>query len=511
MLSRSKTLGEHPVSVNDISIQYLAMASSDTYTLRSNPTQQVLATRAQNDVTKPVLPGEPGNGNEFDILRRAGSSHPMLHLVSAEVQASIIPGLDRDLKPRKVRSVGVVGAGTMGGGIAMNFVNAGIPVVLIEASGDALQRGLGLIRKNYEASVAKGKLSSQQLAQRMDLLTGSLDYNALARCDLVIEAVFENMELKKQICTRLGEVCKPGAIIASNTSTLDVDVLAQATGRPEDVVGMHFFSPANVMRLLEVVRGAKTSPYVLSTVMKLASDIGKVAVVSGVCYGFIGNRMAEVYLRETEFLLLEGAQPQQIDHALEALGMAMGPCRMLDMAGIDVGAKTVIERGKAGGLPADPSYRIVVRKLFELGRHGQKTGAGYYRYEGRSPVPDPEVTIICEALAREYGIERRSDISDQEIVQRLLYPLVNEGVKILEEGIAYRPGDIDVVWVAGYGFPNHRGGPMFMADQIGLKAIAERIDHYAKQRGDKFGYWTTASLLRGLAEQGGSLSERTSH
>ena len=261
------------------------------------------------------------------------------------------------------------------------------------------------------------------------------------------------------------------------------------------------------MRLLEVVRGAHTAPDVLATVMKLAGAIRKVAVVSGVCYGFIGNRMAEVYMREAEFLLLEGAQPQQIDRAVEAIGMAMGPCRMLDMAGIDVGAKTVIERGKAGGLPPDPSYRVLVRKLFELGRFGQKTLSGYYRYEGRTPVPDPAVADICIALAAQYGIQRRSDISDQEIVERLLYPLINEGALILSEGIAYRGGDIDMVWVAGYGFPDHRGGPLFFADEIGLSTIATRMATLAQERGNAFGYWTASELLLSLASQGSRLSD----
>ena len=333
----------------------------------------------------------------------------------------------------------------------------------------------------------------------MGLLTGSLDYAALVDCDLVIEAVYENMALKKEICARLGQVCKPGAIIATNTSTLDVDVLAQATGRAQDVVGMHFFSPANVMRLLEVVRGAQTAPDVLTTVMVLARKIGKVAVVSGVCYGFIGNRMAEVYMREAEFLMMEGATPSQIDRAVEALGMAMGPCRMLDMAGIDVGAKTVIEYGKAGGLPPDDSYRAVVRQMFQLGRFGQKTGAGYYRYDGRKPVDDPETARIAKALADSHGIAQRSDIPQQEIVERLLYPLINEGFKILEEDIAWRPGDIDVVWTAGYGFPDHKGGPMFMADSLGLGVIADRMAHYARTRGNAYGYWTLSPLLESRA------------
>jgi 3-hydroxyacyl-CoA dehydrogenase len=267
-------------------------------------------------------------------------------------------------------------------------------------------------------------------------------------------------------------------------------------------VGMHFFSPAHVMRLLEVVRGAQTAPNVLATVMQLARTIGKTAVVSGVCYGFIGNRMAEVYMREAEFLLMEGASPSQVDAAVESLGMAMGPCRMLDMAGIDVGAKTVIEYGKVGGLPPDPSYRAVVRRLFEMGRFGQKTGVGYYRYEGRKALPDPQVHEVVRQLAQAHGIERRIAIGQDEIVERLLYPLINEGAKILEEGIAYRPGDIDVVWTAGYGFPDHVGGAMFMADRIGLSRIADRLAHYAQKRGDVFGYWTPSTLLTRLSQEG---------
>lgn len=455
----------------------------------------------------PFAEGEAAEARLFEELRISPESKAMRHLFFAERLASKIPGLPRDTTLRPVRSVGVLGAGTMGGGIAMNFANAGIPAVLVETSQAALDRGLGIIRANYEASAAKGRLTAQQVEARMALLRGSLDDAALADCDLVIEAVFENMDLKKQVCARLGAVCKPGAIIATNTSTLDVDVLAEATGRPADVVGMHFFSPANVMRLLEVVRGAKTAPDVLATVMQLARTIQKVAVVSGVCYGFIGNRMAEVYMREAEFLMMEGASPAQIDGAVEALGMAMGPCRMLDMAGIDVGAKTVIEYGKAGGLPPDDSYRAVVRRMFELGRFGQKTGAGYYRYEGRKPVDDPETARIAAELAAQHGIARRSDIQPQEIVERLLYPLINEGARILEEGIAYRPGDVDMVWVAGYGFPDHRGGPIHMADAIGLPVIAERLAHYAKTRGNPYGYWGTSPLLASLAAQGKRLSD----
>jgi 3-hydroxyacyl-CoA dehydrogenase len=476
-----------------------AKAHADAARKPAYPAPAAIVRVVQAATELPFAEGEQVEAREFEALRTSPSSKGLRHLFFAEREAAKIPGLSRDATLRPVRRVGIVGAGTMGGGIAMNFVNTGIPTVVVEASDEALQRGLGLVRKNYEASAAKGKLTAQQVEQRMGLLTGSLDYAALADCDLVIEAVFENLDLKKQVCAKLGAVAKPGAIIATNTSTLDVDVLAQATGRSADVLGMHFFSPANVMRLLEVVRGEATAPDVLATVMKLAAATAKVAVISGVCYGFIGNRMAEVYMREAEFLMLEGAEPRQIDAAVEALGMAMGPCRMLDMAGVDVGAKTVIEYGKAGGLPPDPSYRAVVRKLFELGRFGQKTGAGYYRYDGRTPVPDAELSAIARSLGEAHGIARRSDITDPEIVERLLYPLINEGLKILDEGIAYRPGDIDVVWVAGYGFPDHRGGPMFMADQIGLATIADRLAHYAKVRGNRFGYWTPSLLLTRLA------------
>ncbi|MES2530052.1 MAG: 3-hydroxyacyl-CoA dehydrogenase NAD-binding domain-containing protein [Pseudomonadota bacterium] len=471
------------------------------------PSAKNIVRAVQAAATLPFAQGEAEEARLFEELRVSPESQALRHLFFAERQAAKIPGLPKNLALRPVRTVGILGAGTMGGGIAMNFANAGLPTVLVEATQAALDRGIGLIRANYEASAAKGRMTAAQVEQRMALLRGTLDDAALGDCDLVIEAVFENMDLKKQVCARLGQVCRPGAIIATNTSTLDVDVLAAATGRPQDVVGMHFFSPANVMRLLEVVRGAETSPDVLATVMQLARTIGKVAVVSGVCYGFIGNRMAEVYMREAEFLMMEGASPSQIDGAVEALGMAMGPCRMLDMAGIDVGAKTVIEYGKAGGLPPDDSYRAVVRTMFELGRFGQKTGAGYYRYEGRKPVDDPETARIAGEMAQRHGIARRSDIGAQEIVERLLYPLINEGAKILEEGIAYRPGDIDIVWTAGYGFPDHKGGPIFMADAIGLPRIVERLAHYAQVRGDAFGYWRVSPLMASLAARGRRLSD----
>lgn len=462
----------------------------------------------QAAATLPFEQGEAVESQLFMPLLRSPSSVAMRHLFFAERAANKIPGLPKGLALREVGSVGVLGAGTMGGGIAMCFANAGFPVTLVEAQADALDRGMGLIRANYQATVDKGRLKPEQMAQRLALIRPTLAMAELAGCDLVVEAVFENLALKQQVGAQLGAIVKPGAIIATNTSTLDVDQIATATGRPRDVLGMHFFSPAHVMRLLEVVRGAQTDPAVLATVMKLAAKIGKVAVVSGVCYGFIGNRMAEAYMREAEFLLLEGATPQQIDTTVEdpaRLGLAMGPCRMLDMAGIDVGAKTLIELEKAGGLPADPTYRIVCRALFAQGRFGQKTGHGYYRYDGRKPLPSDETAALCAELAAQHGIARRRDIGADEILQRLLYAMVNEGARILDEGIAYRGSDIDMVWAAGYGFPDHRGGPLCMADQIGLAQVVAGLQHWGRVRGDAHGYWRVSPLLQRVAEAGGRL------
>lgn len=457
--------------------QALADAAARAAKKPAYPALGAIVRAVEAAVNLPFDEGEELEAREFDRLRLSSTSRALRHLFFAERAAARIPGLPQHARAREARSVGIVGAGTMGGGIAMNFANVGIPVVLLETTDEALKRGLVLVRKNYEASAAKGKLCRDRVEARMGLLTGSLDYASLSSCDVVVEAVFEDLQIKRDVCARLGQVCKTGAVIATNTSTLDVNVLAEPTFRPADVVGMHFFSPANVMRLLEVVRGAKTAHDVLASAMQVAHRIGKVPVVSGVCYGFIGNRMLEPYMRETEFLLLEGAQPEQIDSAIESLGMAMGPCRMSDLSGLDIGAKVVNGRSVAGELLPDPSYRVVVRKLFELGRYGQKTQAGYYRYEGRTPLPEPAVAAMCTELAREHGIARRSDITDQEIIQRLMYTLINEGTQILDEGISYRPGDIDVVWTAGYGFPDHRGGPMFMADQIGLSEIEKTLEH----------------------------------
>ncbi|NYT64412.1 enoyl-CoA hydratase/isomerase family protein [Alcaligenaceae bacterium] len=431
----------------------------------------------------------------FVACRDTDESKALRHAFFAEREAARIPNLPRDLPLRNIQSIGIVGAGTMGTGIAMSFANAGFPVVLQDLSAQTLTRANELIAKTYQGSVTKGRLTPQEAQHRTDLISTTEDDLQLSTCDLIVEAVFENFDIKKAIFKRLGEIAKPGAILASNTSSLDVNVLAECSGRVPDVLGMHFFSPANIMRLLEVVRCDHTAPEVLATVMRLAKRINKVAAVSGVCFGFIGNRMLEGYLREAEFLLLEGATPSFIDKALEDYGMAMGPCRMIDMAGVDVAAKVVLEQKKSGSLPDDDTYRVVVQRLFEEGRYGQKTSSGYYRYEGRTPVEDTAALELFARLAQEHGITQRTDISAQEVVERCLYPLIAEGYKILEEGIAYRSGDIDTVWLHGYGYPAFRGGPMFYASTIGPDRVVASMQAFAKHTGNAFGYWDIPSSL----------------
>jgi len=390
----------------------------------------------------------------------------------------------------------------MGGGIAMNFVNAGIPVKVVEVAQEALDKGLGVVRKNYAATVAKGRLSQEAMDQRMALLQGVLSYDGIQDVDIVIEAVFEDMALKKQVFEKLDAAAKPGAILATNTSTLDVNEIAAVTKRPQDVVGLHFFSPANVMKLLEVVRAAKTAPDTLATAMKLARTIKKVGVVAGVCDGFIGNRMLHAYFREAGFLLEEGALPQQVDRVIESFGFAMGPFRVSDLAGLDVG--WYIRKRQAATRPAHLRYSKVADQICELGRFGQKTGAGWYRYEAgnRTPIPDAEIEALIVKASKEAGIERR-EITDQEILERCMYALVNTGAKILEEGIALRASDIDVVYIYGYGFPRFRGGPMFHADSVGLDQVYEAVKRFHGQHGV---FWEPAPLLERLAREGGRFS-----
>ncbi|MBB1062131.1 3-hydroxyacyl-CoA dehydrogenase NAD-binding domain-containing protein [Marilutibacter spongiae] len=437
----------------------------------------------------------------FAMLLGTDESKALRHAFFSERAAGKVAGLE-DARIREVKSVGVIGAGTMGGGITMNFLNAGIPVTLLELKQEALDRGIATIRRNYENSAKKGKLSAEQVEAHMALITPTMSYGDMGQADMIIEAVFEEMGVKQAVFGQLDAVAKPGAILASNTSTLDVDRIAQFTSRPQDVLGTHFFSPANVMKLLEVVRGKATAPDVLATVMALAKKIGKTAVVSGVCDGFIGNRMIEQYSRQAGFLLEEGALPQQVDRAMEAFGMAMGPFRMGDLAGNDIG--WAIRKRRAVESP-EITYSRTADLLCEMGRFGQKTGAGWYDYApgDRTARPSPVVDAMIEAYSAEQGITRRR-IDDQEIVERLVYALVNEGALILEEGIAAKASDIDVVYLTGYGFPVWRGGPMFHADTVGLYNVLRSMRRFANGlHGDA---WEPAPLLVELADAGRSFN-----
>jgi 3-hydroxyacyl-CoA dehydrogenase len=456
--------------------------------------------------TLPLHEGLQREGLLFKAAEASAESAALRHVFFAERDCGRLPGITPATPLRTLEKVAVIGAGTMGGGIAMNFVNAGIPVTLLELKDEALQRGLAQIRRNYEISVQRGKLTAGQLEQRMALLRGTLDYADLAEADLVIEAVFENLSIKQQVFRTLDEVCKPGAILASNTSTLDVDAIAAVTRRPQDVLGLHFFSPANVMRLLEVVRAARTSPEVLATTLKVARRIGKLPIVSGVCFGFIGNRMLEPYSREAHRLLLEGASPAQIDGVLTGLGLAMGVMAMHDLAGIDV--SYLIRESRRQAIAQDPGYCKLADELYALGRFGQKTGRGYYLYEGRERHDDPQVTGLAQRIAGELHIPRRK-LSDEEIHDRCLLMLINEGIQLLDEGIAQRSGDIDLVWINGYGFPAWRGGPMHYAEHLGLGHVLERIRHYRDSLGDYGAMWfQPAPLLERLVAAGRTRIER---
>jgi 3-hydroxyacyl-CoA dehydrogenase len=453
-------------------------------------------------LTKPFAEGMKVEREIFVGLMGTPESRALRHLFAADRAASKIPDVPDDTPTRTIAKVGVIGAGTMGGGIAMNFLNAGIAVIMLEMKQDALDRGMATIRKNYESTLKKGKLTQEKFDTRMALLSGTMSYEDLKDCDLIIEAVFEEIGVKEAVFKKLDEIAKPGAILASNTSTLDLNTIANFTKRPQDVVGMHFFSPANVMKLLEVVRGSATAKDVLATVMAIAKKIRKNAVVSGVCDGFIGNRMVLHYVRMAVALVDEGATPAQIDRALEKFGMIMGPFRMSDLAGNDIGwhirKRHYIER-------PDISYSKLADRLCEAGRFGQKTGKGWYAYPpgARKPEPDPEVEAMIVAWRAEQGITPRK-IGNDEIVERCVYALVNEGARLLEEGIAARASDIDMVYLTGYGFPMHRGGPMLYADEVGLYNVARRMREFAVTSGDKF--WEPAPLIARLAADGKSLT-----
>jgi 3-hydroxyacyl-CoA dehydrogenase len=442
-----------------------------------------------------VLPFEEGLKREAELFRKlvtGDQSKAQRHIFFAEREAAKVPGIPEGTKPRPIASGAVIGAGTMGGGIAMCFANAGIPVTLVETGSDLLQKGLDRVAANYRATVSRGGLSADEMERRIGLITGATELEAVGSADVVVEAVFEEMDLKRRVFSDLDRLAKPNALLATNTSTLDVDEIARATKRPQEVLGTHFFSPANVMRLLEIVRGAATAPDALATAVALGRRIGKVPVTVGVCYGFVGNRMLARRSVETERLLLEGALPQEVDAAVAAFGFPMGPFAMADMAGLDVGWRIRKGRGERNAIED---------ALCEAGHYGQKTGKGYFRYDAgsRTPIPDPEVEkIILETSAR-LGVNRRP-VAQEEIVERMIFPMINEGARILEEGIATRPGDIDVIWVYGYGWPVWRGGPMYYADRLGLAHIRDRLTYYADRSRD--GTLRPTPLLARLAAEG---------
>jgi 3-hydroxyacyl-CoA dehydrogenase len=454
------------------------------------PEASILAVKAATE--KPYAEGVIEERKLFMELMTSPESAAQRYFFFAERKAAKIDGLPDGTAPRDISQVGVIGAGTMGGGISMNFLSAGIPVTIIEMEQEALDRGTGVMLRNYEASAAKGKLTQDQVGKAMGLLNPTLDFGALADCDLIIEAVYESMDVKKDVFGRLDKIAKPGAILASNTSYLNIDEIAASISRPGDVVGTHFFSPANVMKLLEVVRGQQTAPDVLLTAMQIGKRIKKVPVVAGVCHGFIGNRMLMPRQVEATKLLLEGASPEQIDKVHVEFGMPMGPFQMADLAGVDIGWHRDLTR-----------IENIRDALCAIDRWGQKKGAGFYDYdEKRRPTPSPVVARIIEDFARQRGVERRS-ITDQEIVERTLYSMVNEGAKILEEGIAQRASDIDVVWVYGYGWPVYRGGPMFWADSEGLAKIVDGLKRQEERMKPEFSF---SQLLLEKAGKGESFT-----
>ncbi|GGN30715.1 3-hydroxyacyl-CoA dehydrogenase NAD-binding domain-containing protein [Deinococcus daejeonensis] len=461
---------------------------------RGQLSPELIIDLAEMAATVPFQDGWTAEATKFMQAKDSPQSRALRHVFFAEREAAKIPGLGKDTPTLDIRRAGIIGAGTMGGGIAMNFLNAGIPVTIVETTQEALDRGLGVIRRNYENTAKKGRMSQGDVETRMGLLTPSLDMGSLSDADIIIEAVFENMDVKKDIFTRLDAIAKPGAILATNTSTLDVNEIAAVTSRPESVIGLHFFSPANVMKLLEIVRADRTSDTVLATSMALARRIKKVGVVVGVCDGFVGNRMVHRYGEEARQLVEEGARPEDVDAAMNALGLPMGPFQMSDMAGLDIGHAIRVHRAKVSGEPEPDGW---LDRIVKTGRKGQKTGGGIYDYdETRRPRPNADVQALIDTYRAEKGVTPR-DISTEELTKRLVYTLVNEGAQILDEGIAARAGDIDVIYLYGYGFPAYRGGPMQYADEMGLNNVVADLERYGQ---------TPAPLLKRLADEGGSFA-----
>jgi 3-hydroxyacyl-CoA dehydrogenase len=483
--------------------QIFAAAREQARKTRRGQTAPLAAIDAVEAATR--LSFEEGCWKEAELFRAClfgDQSKALIHVFFGEREVSKIPDVPKESPRNEIKKAAVVGAGTMGGGIAMNYANAGIPVLLKEASQEMLDRGLATIKKNYANSVKKGRFPQEVMDRRMALITPTLSYDGFDDADIVTEAVFEGMGLKKEVFTELDKICKPEAILASNTSTLNIDEIASVTSRPHQVIGHHYFSPANVMRLLEIVRGKATSREVIATSMALAKKLKKVGVLVGNCRGFVGNRMLAPYGREAQFLVEEGARPEEVDAALYKFGLAMGPLAMGDLAGLDVGWRIRKEYKHL----EDPNVRhpMIADRLCEMGRYGQKTGAGWYRYdENRRPSPDPEVEHLIEEAAAEAGIARRQ-IGEDEIIERTMYALVNEGARILEEGYALRAVDIDIIYVNGYGYPAWRGGPMWYADTVGLKKVYDRVAEFHARHGE---LWEPAPLLKLLAEKGKSFAD----
>jgi 3-hydroxyacyl-CoA dehydrogenase len=452
------------------------------------------------------LPFDQGIAREAELFQEclfSDQSKALIHAFFGERAVAKIPGISKDLPLISIKRAAVVGGGTMGGGITMNYANAGIPVLFKEVSQEALDKGLATIKKNYAATVSKGRLSQKQMDERMALIEPTTSYEKFKEADIVVEAVFEEMALKKKVFAEIEKATRPDAILASNTSTLNVDEIASATSRPVNVIGHHFFSPANVMRVIEIVRGKQSSDAVIATSMALSKKLNKVGILVGNCRGFVGNRMFHCYQREAQFLLEEGARVEQIDRVLYDYGMAMGPLAVGDLAGLDVSWR--IRKEFKHLEPAGIRQPLVADQLCEKGRYGQKTSAGWYKYEAgsRAPIPDPEVQQVIEQSAKAAGIKRR-EIGDQEILERTLYSLVNEGATILAEGIALRAVDIDMLYILGYGFPAHRGGPMWYGDTVGLKKVYDKVCEFEKQHGS---LWAPSPLLKELADGGRTFAD----
>ncbi len=490
-----KTREQKPVAAENTAAVLAAKRAEVAKTMRNRQSPLKLLNALQAAAEKSFDAGLEVEKAVSASLEQATEARALRHLFFAEREVGKIPGISPDVKPRLVESIGIVGAGTMGGGIAMAFANAGLQVTIIDAKQEAIERARATITKNYERSVKRGRFTQAQMDGRIKSMNFALDFDGLKQSDLTIEAVFENMDLKKEIFRKLDKVAKQGAILATNTSTLDIDAIAAVTGRPQDVIGLHFFSPANVMRLLEIVRAKKTADDVLVTALALARKARKVGVVAKVCYGFIGNRIMDPYGREAEHCVLEGATPKEVDSALEDFGMAMGILAVYDMAGVDVGHLTRVALGNA--FNRDPTFYRPSAMLNERGWLGQKTGRGYYHYEDGKRVVAPEVVAMLHEEGKRLGVPQRKPGAD-EIRERCLYAMINEGARVLEDGIAMRASDIDVVYTAGYGFPRYRGGPMFYADTVGLKKIYDRILDF--QRTLDSHYWRPAALLEKLAK-----------